>query len=866
MTNWEPFEDRIRELEAKRSVSENRRSVFEVIKASQLRPNPEFSPSLYLGPLIDLHGKSLCLEYTNDYPNLWFHTDQAAQLRAAGFTLERKPPSGIDSEGRHAGLKGKGFRDDDAWKLGNLDADLTLAALSALGLTGARGSGPTTPRFPRSEVEAAMDAYDRYHVDKDNTDKDLFDRFDEPRQFWVRSTRRRQRSVYPTKPIVGYILKTDNINGGWSQKTSAATRLYNAGYVIVDGDNKPSPPPQQFGHLIDEADRIRLCALNYYIEPAREEGKSEVSIRASDLATKMGLTAAHPNICQALGGEKFQKLARVSPPTHTEPNPSSSTVFTFKLADQAKAISMTDQTAKKATEATNLILYGPPGTGKTYHTAWEAVRLCLGDARAEELRGNDRREDLMAEYERLVEAERVEFVTFHQSMSYEEFVEGLRPTTGRSADPEAPQEEEPTSGFRLEPQSGIFKRICERAVNDRGDSETGGLDRTQRIYRLGLTGADWHADFRRAIEDSEIVWGFGGDIDWSSPDYEDWEAIKQKRKAEDPSVRGNHATVYGTWLVRFSAPNDAYVMLTVGRNKVVAFGRFAGDYRFTPASGGSDAKHSRPVEWIWSDPEGIDRSTFYDTPFTSFHPIYPLEKDQINWLALETAVLGAPVKPADPRPYVLIIDEINRANISKVFGELITLLEPDKRLGKPNVIQLTLPYSKKKFGVPANLHIIGTMNTADRSIALLDTALRRRFTFRELMPDPEALKANVDGIDLQKLLRTLNTRIEYLFDRDHQIGHAYFTECKNRDGVESVMRHKVIPLLAEYFYDDWSKVAAVLGDARQGKECFLLREPMAAPDGLEGEEYSNPRQRWRVRPPRDGNGNGGFDFTEFEVR
>lgn len=257
---------------------------------------------------------------------------------------------------------------------------------------------------------------------------------------------------------------------------------------------------------------------------------------------------------------------------------------------------------------------------------------------------------------------------------------------------------------------------------------------------------------------------------------------------------------------------------------------------------------------------------FYDTPFTSFHPIYPLEKDQINWLALETAVLGAPVKPADPRPYVLIIDEINRANISKVFGELITLLEPDKRLGKPNVIQLTLPYSKKKFGVPANLHIIGTMNTADRSIALLDTALRRRFTFRELMPDPEALKAYVDGIDLQKLLRTLNKRIEYLFDRDHQIGHAYFTECKNRDGVESVMRHKVIPLLAEYFYDDWSKVAAVLGDARQGKECFLLREPMAAPDGLEGEEYSNPRQRWRVRPPRDGNGNGGFDFTEFEVR
>lgn len=594
------------------------------------------------------------------------------------------------------------------------------------------------------------------------------------------------------------------------------------------------------GDQLKDADLIRKFVLEEYLTPARKSGSRDITVLVHEINARLGLNQAWPNICQVLEGKKFHALAKVGPPERIGAPQSSATRFRFTL----------DREDFVQSSPTNLILYGPPGTGKTYRTAAEAVRLC-DDLQEEDPLLIDplRRKELRSRYDQLVDAGQIRVVTFHQSYSYEEFIEGLRPVTGgESADMNGAA----GTGFRLAPTRGIFREICAVAEEARKNAgRGGGFDLAgRRVFKmsLGRAGAEDHI-FDAAIEGGYAVLGWGGDVDWSDQKFETWSEILERWREEKPEANGNDPNVVQMWPFRSAMKPGDLVIVSEGNSHFRAIGEVTGPYRFEPT--GEDAyAHRRPVRWLLVPDEALPAEMIYGKNFM-MQSCYQLKDALLKKEALARLLPGG--RPASGRTdqFVLVIDEINRANVSKVLGELITLIEPDKRLGTgPEQLTVKLPYSGEIFGVPANLHIVGTMNTADRSIALLDTALRRRFEFIELMPDPDLLPERLDNVPLRAMLRTINERVEYLFDREHQIGHAFFVRCSTQADVDRTMRNKVIPLLQEYFYEDWEKIAQVLGDADAavGQGRFILRERLNPPKSLSAAEEDAPeRWRWRVR-------------------
>jgi len=507
--------------------------------------------------------------------------------------------------------------------------------------------------------------------------------------------------------------------------------------------------------------------------------------------------------------------------------------------------SKTPQQDSEMPNPTNLILYGPPGTGKTYTSAAEAVRLCDGiEINDPILYDISRRSDLRQRYDELVEAGQIRLVTFHQSYSYEEFVEGLRPVTENADSEEGAQ----NIGFRLEPKRGIFREICAVAEMARKNAgHSGGFDLAGRKFfkmSLGRAGVEDQI-FDAAIEGGYAVLGWGGEVDWSDQRFSEWSAMLERWRGHDPKATGSDPNVVQMWSFRSGMKEGDLIIVSSGNAHFRAIGEVTGPYTFQPTETRT-YNHRRAVRWLLVADEPLPAEMIYGKRFM-MQSCYQLKDALVNKEGLSRLLPGNEVNESDsPDQFVLIIDEINRANISKVFGELITLIERDKRLGAGSEsLVVRLPYSGEPFGVPANLHIIGTMNTADRSIALLDTALRRRFVFREIEPDPSCLPDDVEGVPLRRVLEVINDRIEYLIDREHRIGHAFFMRegGSNRAAIDATMRDKVIPLLQEYFFEDWSRVAAVLGE-RPGKgggflDCRKLKDPT----GHGGEEHES----WSVR-------------------
>lgn len=460
----------------------------------------------------------------------------------------------------------------------------------------------------------------------------------------------------------------------------------------------------------------------------------------------------------------------------------------------------------------NQIFYGPPGTGKTYKTTEEAVRLAdLARYTAIIGTSNDaaeKRQQLKAAYDELVTAGRIQFVTFHQSFSYEDFVEGVKATPDDDKD----------LAYRV--QDGIFKKLSTIAdAQVTRSSHHDGIFRIadRRIWKmsLGNTLAEEYEAYEQCIDGGYIGLGWGGDIDFSKCDSR--QAVEQRFaevKGVKPGTGSYDVTAVNTFknVIR----EQDIVVVSDGNRKFRAIGEVTGQYEFSDDSS-RYFRQNRAVRWLRVFKPSLPREALFSRALSQM-TLYELKPSTIKVEELVEFLSEPGANRADNRNYVLIIDEINRGNISRIFGELITLLEPDKRKGAADARTVTLPNSPEPFGVPSNLYVIGTMNTADKSLAQLDLALRRRFLFKEVLPEPELLRGIVvHGVDIGEMLQTINDRIELLLDRDHLIGHSYFFSLREDDGnkeahLARIFESKIIPLLQEYFFSDWERIRWVLND------------------------------------------------------
>ena len=418
--------------------------------------------------------------------------------------------------------------------------------------------------------------------------------------------------------------------------------------------------------------------------------------------------------------------------------------FRKEVLDQLKTITITDEPMEKPDKTSaiplNQILFGAPGTGKTYHTKKMAVEIINGKkART--------REEINKEYEELIEAGQIVFTTFHQSLSYEDFIEGIKPETI-------------DGNVTYEVKDGIFKQLCSRAIEQKPKNSD------IEIY-----------DFDKGWNDliAEVEQNFLSDSMLLLPILTQDKGVYVTEITDNGNlkIKPKNSRLDIDYIVSYNRTKklqEAFPDLSVVKNI---------DKEFRSVIGGSNS--------------------------TAYWAV-------LNYINNKIKENNKEIDFEETKNHVLIIDEINRGNVSAIFGELITLLEEDKRKGNKEHTEAVLPYSGDNFSVPNNVYIIGTMNTADRSVEALDTALRRRFSFVEMQPKPDIL-SKVGEVDLSKLLKTINQRIELLIDKDHQIGHSYFIGIEDLDGLKRTFKDKIIPLLEEYFYGDFGKIGLVLGGA-----------------------------------------------------